>query len=124
MSTEKEQCKWFIAHIAHCNELKVKDLLDIAGIDYYMPFHKVFRTWNGVQKEFQVPSLPSCVFVRTHESDFIMLNLMREISLILDGQGKPVFLTEEQMNDLLAKLNNQKNKGEIVLQLIKSLSLR
>lgn len=121
MVEENEKYKWFIAHVAYRSELKVKDILDTARINYYMPFTKVFRTWNGSRNEIQIPALPSCVFIRVEESDLAMLLLMREISFLLDREGKPVCLAEEKMNEAVERLNSSENKGEIVLQLIDDL---
>lgn len=116
MSGEKEKYKWFIAHIAYHSDLKVKDLLDIAGIDYYMPYHDVDRTWNGIRKEFRIPSLTSCVFIRIEESDFIMLHLIQEVSLIVDSDRKPICITEDQMKEVSGLMERSAHKGDMLLQ--------
>lgn len=118
--SEQEVYKWFIAHVAYRNENNVKSLLDIAGLEYYMPFKTVSRTWKGVKKEFQVP-VPSCAFVRVTQSDFIMLRMMKELSLMLDGEGNPLALSDEQMNAIQEKMDTSDNLAALVLEFINDL---
>lgn len=116
--SEKEIYKWFIAHVAYRNENNVKSLLDIAGLEYYMPFKTIIRTWKGEKKEFQVPVIPSCSFIRVAQSDFIMLHMMKEISLIVDRDDHPLSLSEEQMEVVRQKLDHSDNPGAVVMELI------
>lgn len=110
--------KWFIVHVAHRNESYVKSLLDIAGLEYYIPFKSVTRTWKGVTKEFQVPAIPPCAFVRVAQSDFIMLQMMKELSLISDGEGHPLSFPDERMEAIRTALDASENPGAIVLEII------
>jgi len=120
--SDKEIYKWFIAHVAYRNAGNVKSLLEIAGLEYYMPFKDIVRTWNGVEKELQVPVTPSCVFVRVEQSDFVMLQMMKELSLLLDSEGSFISLSENQMNEICLKLEKSNNPGNIILDLINKLS--
>lgn len=119
---EQEKYKWFIARIVFRNESNVKSLLDIAGVEYYMPFKTVNRKWKDRICEFQVPAMPSCVFVRVAHSDFIMLQMMKEISLILDNGNNPLSLDDERMNAIRQQLDMSDNPGTIVLELINELN--
>ena len=119
--SEQEVHKWFIAHVAYRNENNVKSLLEIAGLEYYMPFKSVSRSWKGVKKEFQVPVIPSCSFIRVAQSDFIMLHMMKEISLMMDSEGNPLSLSDEQMNAIQGKLDDLDNPGAFVLEFINDL---
>ncbi|NDV83368.1 hypothetical protein D0T87_15445 [Bacteroides sp. 51] len=119
--SEKEKYKWFIAHVAYRNDNNVKSLLDIAGLECYMPFKTVVRTWKGEKKEFQVPAIPSCTFVRVAQSDFIMLQMMKEISLMADRSDHPLSLSDEQMEIVRQKLDASDNPGAVVLELIEEL---
>lgn len=116
--SEKEIYKWFIAHVAHRNESNVKSLLDIAGLEYYMPFKSVVRTWNNVTKEFQVPVIPSCVFVKVEQTDVVMLQMMKELSLMMDANQNPLYISDERMDDLRNQLDASENPGRNVLELI------
>lgn len=116
--SEKEIYKWFIAHVAYRNESNVKSLLDIAGLEYYMPFKSVIRIWKGEKKEFQVPVIPSCTFIRVAQSDFIMLQMMKEISLMADRDNHPLSLNDEQMEAVRQKLDTSDNPGVVIMELI------
>ena len=116
--SDKEVYKWFIAHVVHRNESNVKSLLEIAGLEYYMPFQRVTRTWNNHKKEIQKPVIPSCVFVRVLESDFIMLQMMNEITLMQSREDSFISLSEEEMKAFLQKLESSENIGESVLNLL------
>lgn len=118
---EKEEFKWYIVHITYHNESNIKSLLDIAGLKYYMPFKSVIRTWKGEKKELQVPVIPSCTFVRVDQPDFIMLQMMKEISLMSDRDNHPLTLSDEQMEVLCKELDASDNPGEVVLDLIDKL---
>ncbi|MDR0745118.1 MAG: hypothetical protein LBF17_01305 [Mediterranea sp.] len=114
----QEIYKWFIVHVAYRNEGYVKNLLDIAGLAYYIPFKSVTRTWKGVKKEFQVPVIPFCAFVRVAQSDFIMLQMMKELSLVLDGEGNSLSLSDERMEVIRTTLDASENPGALVLEFI------
>jgi hypothetical protein len=114
----KEVHKWFMIHIARRNESQVKRLLDIAGLTYYMPFKSVTRTWNGVKKEFQAPVIPSCIFIRAAQSDFIMLQTMKELSLMSDCESHYLSLPDERMEAMRAALDASENPGALVLEFI------
>jgi len=116
--SEKEIHKWFIAHVKYRNESNVKNLLDIAGMEYYMPFKSVVRTWRGERKELIVPLMPCCVFVRVAQSDFIMLQMMKEVSLLLDNANNPLYLSDDQMEIARLKLDSSENPGAVVLDII------
>lgn len=116
--SEQEVHKWFIVHVAFRNESNVKNLFDIAGVEYYMPFKSVSRTWKGVKKDFRVPVIPSCAFVRVAQSDFILLRMMKELSLMLDSEGNPLSFSDEQMKAIQAGLKVSDNPGALVAELI------
>jgi hypothetical protein len=114
----QEIYKWILAHVAYRNESNTKNLLDIAGLAYYMPFKSVTRVWKGVKKEFQIPVIPFCAFVRVTQSDYIMLQMMKELSLMSDGEGNPLSLSDERMEVMRAALDTSENPGTLVLEFI------
>lgn len=120
--SEQEKFKWFIAHVAYRNENNVKSLLDVAGMEYYMPFKTVVRTWKGAKKEYQIPAIPTCVFVRVPQSEFIMLQMMKEISLMIDNENNFLSLSDEQMENVRQELDVAANPGAVVLDLINKLN--
>lgn len=93
----EEAYKWYVLRTSLRSEKKVKDLLDIAGIKNYIPFYKSFRSWNGIEKELELPVFPNFAFVYVNAFDFEMLKFMEEISFFVDKQGNPFYFTDEQM---------------------------
>lgn len=114
----EEKYKWFIAHVSYRNEGNVANLLDIAGLEYYMPFKKVARTWNNILKEIEVPVIPTCTFIRVDQSDVVMLRMMKELSLMMDADKNPLYISDERMGDLRKQLDASDNPGDIILQVI------
>jgi len=114
--SEKEIYKWFIAHVAYRNESHVKDLFDIAGLECYMPFRSAVRTWKNKKIGVQVPVIPSCAFVRVAQSDFIMLQMMKEISLMKGSDDQPLSLSDEQMARIRQKLDVSNHPGSVLME--------
>jgi len=85
MSTEENN--WYIFRIVPYGEKKVADILDIAGIEYYIPFQTVKRRWNTIEKEMQVPVFSGVGFACVDSFDFGMLEMIQEISLLKDSVG-------------------------------------
>ncbi|NDV58526.1 UpxY family transcription antiterminator [Bacteroides sp. 519] len=96
MSTT-EETKWYAFHIIPYNEKKVVDVLNIAGIELYIPFQKVIRRWGDVKKEMSVPVFPGLGFASVDELDFGVLEMMNEITLFRDNANQYVTIPSSQI---------------------------
>jgi hypothetical protein len=65
-----------------------------------------------------MPVIPSLAFIRVAQSDVIMLQMMKEISLLLDNEGHPLSLPDERMQAIRTALDASENPGALVLELI------
>lgn len=82
-----EDNKWYIFRIIPYNEKKVINILEIAGIEYYIPLQTVKRKWGEIEKEIQVPVFSGIGFAYVDSFDFGMLEMIQEISLLKDVDG-------------------------------------
>ena len=60
---EKTSC-WYAVYTAVKAEKSVKEQLDKAGIESYLPLQSIVRSWNNRKRKVMVPVIPGCVFVR------------------------------------------------------------
>lgn len=94
---ENEIYNWYLFHIAYQNEKKVKNILDIAGIEYYIPFHTVEYSWKGKQKNIDTPVFAGIGFARVDDFDLEMLKMMREISLFIQAENKFITFSDDKI---------------------------
>lgn len=88
---------WYVAYTMSKAEKKVKERLDKAGIDNYLPLQSVVRLWNGHKKQVTVPVIPGCIFVRIPLKDVSTVSTTLGVAFLLKEEGKPVIVPDSQM---------------------------
>lgn len=98
--SDKEICNWYIFRIAYRTEKKVDDVLDIAGIEHYIPFQTVKRSWNTVNRKIEIPVFPNLGFAYVGDFDIEMLKIMKEVSLFMGKDGRYLTLSNDQIDKI------------------------
>ena len=80
---ETETSNWYLFRITNRNEKKVRDILDISGIENFIPFSVTEYNWKGVFRNVETPLYPGIGFARVDSFDLGMLKMMEEISLFV-----------------------------------------
>lgn len=89
---------WYVVYTMSKAERKVKERLDKAGIDNYLPLQTVVRTWNGSEKQLIVPVISGCIFVRIPMQDASKVSVTQGVSFLLKEAGRLASISDEQMD--------------------------
>lgn len=94
---ENELC-WYVAYTMSKAERKVKERLDKAGVETYLPLQSVVRLWNDRKKQVIVPVIPGCIFVRVSAQDASKVSTTQGVSFLLKEAGQYASISNEQMD--------------------------
>ena len=102
---EKTSC-WYAVYTAVKAEKSVKEQLDKAGIESYLPLQSIVRSWNNRKRKVMVPVIPGCVFVRLPMDEVTRIKSMKGISFLLREEGRYVSIPEDQMETFRSIVEN------------------
>ena len=102
---EKTSC-WYAVYTAVKAEKSVKEQLDKAGIESYLPLQSIVRSWNNRKRKVMVPVIPGCVFVRLPMDEVTRIKSMKGISFLLREEGRYVSIPEDQMETFRSMVEN------------------
>lgn len=94
---ENNDLCWYVAYTMSKAEKKVKERLDKAGIESYLPLQSVVRLWNGHQKQVTIPVITGCIFVRILVQDISTVSTTQGVAFLLKEEGKPVIVPDSQI---------------------------
>jgi transcription antitermination factor NusG len=104
---------WYALYTAPRAEKKVSERFDQAGIEHYLPLHKVKRRWSDRIKEVIVPVVHGYIFVRITKTEFrTVMNIYGAIAFIKEF-GKPVPIPDEQIKRLRFMVDLSEDTVEI-----------
>lgn len=93
---EDNRC-WYVAYTSVKGAKRVKESLDKAQIENFLPLQSVVRLWNEREKEIMVPVIPGCLFVRVLKEEIEKIASDLQISFLLNQDGLPVRIANEEM---------------------------
>ena len=102
---EKTSC-WYAVYTAVKAEKSVKEQLDKAGIESYLPLQSIVRSWNNRKRKVMVPVIPGCVFVRLPMDEVTRIKSIKGISFLLREEGRYVSIPEDQMETFRSMVEN------------------
>ena len=85
-------------------EKKIKEKLDMLGVEHYIPFRVETREWSDRKKKVEVPLIPGMAFIRESDSEALRLanELGVEITFIYDkSTRKRMIVPDRQMKDFI-----------------------
>lgn len=97
---EKEILSWYIVRISCRSEKKVAGILDVANIEYHIPFRSVQRSWGELKKTLEIPMFQGLGFIKVGDFDLEMIKMMRETSLLMNRNNNFLTLSDEQMDKI------------------------
>lgn len=93
-----EKTNWYAVFTASRAEKRVKERLEQAGIENYLPVRKVEFERNGQVRRLEIPVITGCIFVRVSEMNLpSVLSIGGVIALLKEKQG-PVVISDEQLD--------------------------
>ncbi len=91
---------WYAVYTSSRAEKKVKERLEQAGIDCYLPLRTEYRMWSSRRKKVSVPLIPGYIFVHVGTEQFIeVLNIPGVVSFLKE-KGKAVPIPDKQIEQL------------------------
>ncbi len=79
---------WYAVYTTARSEKKVKERLDEAGIENYLPLRTEYRIWSDRRKKVAFPLIPGYIFVRITRTAFLE---------VLNTSGVVTFLKEKSV---------------------------
>lgn len=99
MTEKNDVYRWYLVHTLCGYESKIKDILDIAGIESYTPIYSTTYIWKRCEYKKQVSTIPACLFIHIQDSDLAMVQYMREISFF--KKNEELFcLSDKEMEEI------------------------
>ena len=93
-------CGWYAVYVASRAEKKVKERLDQAEIENYLPLRTEYRVWSDRKKKISVPLIAGYIFVRVSELSFLSVLTIPGVVTFLKEKGKAVMIPEVQIERL------------------------
>ncbi len=108
-----EKTNWYAVFTASRAEKRVKERLEQAGIENYLPLRAVEFVREGLVKKLEIPVITGCIFVRVSETNLpSVLSIFGVIALLKEKQT-PIVISDEQL-DSFKILNERAETLEIV----------
>lgn len=90
-------CLWYVAYTSSRAEKKVKERLDEAGIENYLPLKTEIRMWSDRKKKVTTPLIPGYIFVRVLPAQFLDVLNVGGIVAFLRERSVPAPIPEDQI---------------------------
>lgn len=103
-STDKH---WYALYTKARNEKKVLQVLTNAGYEAYLPLKKTLKIWSDRKKWVEEPLLPSYVFVRIPEGDYLSVLKVSGIIRFIMFSGKIAQIPDWQIQSLIILLSSE-----------------
>lgn len=89
--------RWYVIYTSAKSAQKVKEQLDKARIENFLPLQGVARLWNERKKEVMSPVIPGCLFVCLLSEDVAGVASGQAVSFLLNEGGEPLTIADEEI---------------------------
>ena len=113
---EKKTC-WYVVYTAVRAEKRVKEQLDKAGIESYLPLQPIIRSWNNCKRKVMIPVVPRCIFVRLPKDEVAKIKSIKGVSFLFREEGRYVSVPEDQMETFRCMVENAVEPVELTEEL-------
>ena len=108
-----EKTNWYAVFTAARAEKRVKERLEQAGIENYLPVRAVEFVRDGQKRRLEIPVITGCIFVRVSEANLPSVLSIWGVIALLQEKQVPVVISDEQL-DSLRILNERAEMIEVV----------
>lgn len=108
-----EKTNWYAVFTAARAEKRVKERLEQAGIENYLPVRAVEFVRDGQKRRLEIPVITGCIFVRVSEVNLPSVLSIWGVIALLQEKQVPVVISDEQL-DSLRILNEHVETLEVV----------
>jgi len=95
-----DSLKWYAIYTHPRAEKLVAGRLEEAGVEFFLPLMKTYRTWSDRKKLIIKPLLSSYVFVRVFKKNFPKVYNMNGVVKFISFEGQPVPIPQVQIDNL------------------------
>jgi len=89
---------WYAIYTHPRAEKKVRERLEEAGVECYLPMHRGPRVWSDRVKIVDLPLFNSYIFVRSAEINLFPLLRINGIVRIIFFNGKPAVISQKEID--------------------------
>ena len=104
---------WYAVFTASRAEKRVKERLEQAGIENYLPVRAVEFVRDGQKRRLEIPVITGCIFVRVSEMNLPSVLSIWGVIALLQEKQVPVVISDEQLESFKI-LNERAETLEIV----------
>lgn len=105
---------WFAMRVTYRRELAVKQMLDDAGVENFIPMRYEVRTVKEKKVRLYVPAVHNLIFVHCSESRIRDLksgcNALQFMMRPIDGTRRPIIVSDIQMERFIRVAGTSDNK--------------
>lgn len=91
---------WYAVYTASRAEKKVKERLDLIGIENYLPLRTEYRVWSDRKKKISVPLIAGYIFVKIKPIMSVSVLTTSGVVAFLKEKGKAVTIPDNQIERL------------------------
>ncbi|MDR1223844.1 MAG: UpxY family transcription antiterminator [Tannerella sp.] len=89
---------WYALYTQPRAEKRVKEKLDLSGVESYLPLHRTPRVWSDRVKMVDLPLFNSYIFVKCRESEILRMNSVNGVVKIVFYDGKPAKISQQEID--------------------------
>ena len=117
VAQEPEEKVWYAIRVTFNREMKVKDDLDLRGIESFIPMKYVMGTRRGRRVKKLVPSIHNLIFFHVEPSlmkEYKATTKMPIRYIMNPATKKPVVVPEREMNNFIAVAGTYEEQLEYI----------
>lgn len=107
----KSEPNWYALYTQPRAEKRVKEKLDLNGIECYLPLHRSPRVWSDRVKMVDLPLFNSYIFVKCRESEIFQMNKINGVVRIVFYDGKPAKISQKEIDAIQMFINEAAGKA-------------
>ena len=89
--------KWYTLYTKPRFEKSVKKVLELNGVECYLPLHRTPRVWSDRVKLVDMPLFSSYIFVKCKESEIRSFVRTKGVVRVVFYNGKPAVIREQEI---------------------------
>ncbi|WP_251619732.1 UpxY family transcription antiterminator [Odoribacter lunatus] len=105
---------WYAVYTASRAEKKIKQRLDEAGIENYLPLRTEIRIWTDRKKKIQLPLISGYIFVHISPENILKVLNIPGVVTFLKEKAVPVSIPDIQMHRLQMMVEHAFDEVEFV----------
>ena len=94
------EIKWYAAYTCANHEKRVREQLELRGVDSFLPLYETMRRWKDRRMRLQLPLFPGYVFARMVLQDRLQVLQVPGVVRLVGFNGRPAALPDEEIEGL------------------------